>query len=41
MGLYLAYLDVMTRNASLFRGEEDPRTPDIDDLYVGDCPEFG
>jgi hypothetical protein len=32
--LYLAYLDIMTRNASLLRGEEDPRTPDIDDLYV-------
>ncbi|MFI5590138.1 hypothetical protein ACIA5G_34185 [Amycolatopsis sp. NPDC051758] len=32
--LYLAYLDVMTRNASLFRGEQDPRTPDIDALYV-------
>ncbi len=32
--LYLAYLDVMTRNASVFRGEEDPRTPDVDALYV-------
>ncbi|MFE0023392.1 hypothetical protein [Amycolatopsis sp. NPDC059021] len=32
--LYLAYLDVMTRNASLFRSEEDPRTPNLNDLYV-------
>ncbi|NKQ54976.1 hypothetical protein HFP15_19005 [Amycolatopsis sp. K13G38] len=32
--LYLAYLDVMTRNASLLRGEDDPRTPDVDGLYV-------
>jgi hypothetical protein len=32
--LYLDYLDVLTRNASLFRSEDDPRTPNPDDLYM-------